>query len=158
MAPAPRPPLDKRVIACGLLAIGLGCIPLLIVGGVIPVKSGPDDPPAVIIVGAGLAFIAGGLAAVFQALGRASPKTGELPADAPLWRRRLQLGLALAVVVILASVGSWIAFGPGEREFSVTAGGIGGPAGSLVGRIAFGVGSALTWLVALFIGLRLFRR
>jgi hypothetical protein len=48
----------------------------------------------------------------------------------------------------LAAMASWVAFGPGSRTFSAV-----GPffatrdAGETLGRIVFGIGATLTWIV-----------
>jgi hypothetical protein len=55
--------------------------------------------------------------------------------------------LGLAVVGVLATVGTWVAFGPGERAFAISLPFFGsGPANPWVGRAVFGVGAMLTWL------------
>lgn len=59
--------------------------------------------------------------------------------------------VAFVMIASMAVMGTWVAIGPGERDFS---GAVGiGPfalAGELpLGRIVFGVGAAMTWLVAL---------
>ena len=55
--------------------------------------------------------------------------------------------LGLAVVGALATVGTWVAFGPGERAFAVSLPFLGsGPASPWIGRAVFGVGAVLTWL------------
>jgi hypothetical protein len=149
MEPPVRPPIDRLRIAAGLFAMALGSVPLLILGGVIPVTPSPGDPPAPIILGAGVCFILGGLAAVFQALGRASG-AGELPPDAPLWRRCVQLGLGLGVLVTIALVLTWGAVGRGDEAFREQIGGV-------MGRVSFGAGAILLWLLAAFIAYRLVR-
>jgi hypothetical protein len=58
-----------------------------------------------------------------------------------------------AIVVSLAAVFSWVAFGPGKRAFSISAGPVGlftGASGSgeMIGRIAFGVASVVFWFMA----------
>jgi hypothetical protein len=71
-----------------------------------------------------------------------------MPDTAPRWAR---VTYALAPVVVaagLAAIGSWIAFGAGERHFSM-AGMIGGPVGEGTGRVVFGLGALVTWLLVL---------
>jgi hypothetical protein len=59
---------------------------------------------------------------------------------------------AFVIIASMAAIGSWIALGPGEREFD---GSIGlGPFafrgdGVSLGRIFFGIGAVVTWVVAL---------
>lgn len=71
-------------------------------------------------------------------------------------------GLALLMLVSFAMVGSWIAFGPGEREFSGggSVGGVGvsGRVGSGFGRVVFGFGALMVWTVAAAVLARLVKR
>ena len=46
-------------------------------------------------------------------------------------------------MLAFGAVFSWIGFGPGERSF----GGSGAVLGPTAGRVAFGVGACLIWLV-----------
>jgi hypothetical protein len=69
---------------------------------------------------------------------------GELAPDAPRWLRLMQSLFGVAIAVALASVGTWIAIGPGEREFTSNV-----PIGSTGGRIVFGIGALFVWLFAI---------
>lgn len=70
----------------------------------------------------------------------------ELPRRAPFWLRLgYDLG-GLTIVVALAALGSWIAFGPGERAFTGTGAIIPGSIGGMVGRAMFGFGAIVTWI------------
>ena len=55
--------------------------------------------------------------------------------------------------VSFALIANWVAFGPGERQFSgggsVGPVGVGGRVGELPGRIAFGFSAVLLWLIVL---------
>ena len=57
---------------------------------------------------------------MLRALAGGTAENGDLPADAPLWLRALYYAMGLAVVGTLAAIGTWVAFGPGERTFSTT--------------------------------------
>lgn len=69
--------------------------------------------------------------------------------------------LALIMIGLFASIASWIAFGPGERSFSGGASvgpvGVGGSGGETAGRIAFGFGAVLLWLLEAMIAVKLVR-
>jgi hypothetical protein len=58
--------------------------------------------------------------------------------------------MGMAVVASLALTFKGVAFGPGARHFSVSvmAGSAGAKngAGDAMGRVAFGIGAAMTWL------------
>jgi len=71
----------------------------------------------------------------------------ELPRGVPLQLRVAYYFLGLAVVGALATVGTWVAFGPGERAFAVSLPfPVSSPANPWIGRSVFGVGAVLTWL------------
>jgi len=53
--------------------------------------------------------------------------------------RRLRNVLSALVVVCLALTFDWVAFGPGERHFTGSIGGIGFIPGEMMGRIVFGI-------------------
>ena len=65
------------------------------------------------------------------------------------------------MIGLFASIASWIAFGPGEREFSggASAGpvSVGGSGGETVGRVMFGFGAVLLWLMEVLIAVKLIR-
>ena len=79
------------------------------------------------------------------ALGRANVE-GELPTDAPFWLRATQYLMGVAVLTCLGAIGSWIAFGQGERPFSGSSGFFSGDVSAAIGRTAFGIGALITWL------------
>lgn len=113
--------------------------------GWIPVDPSSVHAPGWVIVLAGLVFALGGVMCYTQNLGEDTNNA-----------------LVLVLMIAFASVFSWVAFGPGEREFSGggSAGGIGvtGRVGEGAGRIAFGFGSVLMWAIVLAIATRLLRR
>ncbi len=66
------------------------------------------------------------------------------------------------LLTIFALPFDWVAFGPGPREFSGSAGvggvGVAGRVGELSGRIVFGIGAVILDLLALFVWIRFLRR
>lgn len=136
---------NGRVI-CGLFAAGTGLLMLLFGLGILPFTPHPGDAPVWVMAVAGLMFLLVGVSITIGALQGVS-QSGEVPENTD-WRLRLFYYLAgLGAVVALATIGSWVAFGPGERSFS-------GPgmfllsreANNVIGRIVFGLGTVLTWL------------
>jgi hypothetical protein len=136
--------LDKTAIACGLLAIALGVFILLSAFGIIPSRGGTDGGHW-IGVSAGLAFVFGGLAVVIQSCAKATP-SGELPSSTPIWVRLTLRLLSLAIVVALGAIGTWVAFGPGERKFGISIPFLPAWLNEPIGRTAFGIGAILIWL------------
>jgi hypothetical protein len=137
--------------------IGIGCIAslaglyfLLIGAGVLPVPGGPKNlhGPLWVVLCAGLAFFLGGAAILLQVLGRANAQ-GELPAQAPTWIRVAQYLIGVAIFASFGAVGSWVAFGPGDRVFSGSAGFVSGEVGATIGRTVFGVGAVVVWICTL---------
>jgi hypothetical protein len=131
------------MIMVALLMIGIGLYFSLVGLGVLPVPGGPRNlhGPLWLVVCAGLAFLLGGLAFALHLAVGGDPESRELPKDAPPWTRVAQYLLGVAIFACFALIGSWIAFGPGERAFSGTV-----PVGPTLGRIAFGIGAVILWL------------
>jgi hypothetical protein len=97
---------------------------------------------------AGLCFLLGGMGVLIPAAVTGEVRgDGELPESAPYWLRVFQYLLVLAIFAALAAIGSFVAFGPGTRSFSVRVPIVSTSGGSeIVGRGAFGVGAIITWL------------
>ena len=134
----------SATILAGLASLAAGGFIVLIAVGAVPIEGA--RAPAWVIASAGGAFLLAGLMVMIQALGLASPSTGELPAGAPDWMRSSQWLLSLLVWGLMAAIGSWVAFGPGPRSFSMNFAGLLGPGPGMIGRAAFGVGALITWL------------
>jgi hypothetical protein len=154
---------SRELLFVGLFAIALGAFVMLMVSGVIPSKDGAMHAPLWVVVCAGSVFILAGAALLLRHLGGGSVNDGEMPAGAPFWLHVAQYIIGLIVIGALASVGTWIAFGPGPRAFSVTIPFLGsGPGNGWMGRIVFGAGTILTWLcfaiMAVLWGRKLWRR
>ena len=146
------PESEKPPLWLGLICAAIGLYFVLVGLGLLPVPGGKSNlhGPLWIVVCAGLAFLLGGVAVVIQYFGRANPQ-GELPADAPAWMKVVQPLIGIAIATSLAMVGTWIAFGPGERLFSSN---VPGGAGAMAGRAAFGLGAIICWLFVLALVMR----
>jgi hypothetical protein len=143
-APSPR-----TTFLCGLLAIGIGLFVLLVGLGLVPVNPRSVHGPMWIASAAGLCFILAGLSIAVGAIHGVS-ETGEPPKDSGWWMRLFYYVIGVVIAGAFASIGSWVAFGPGPRAFSGTGLFLLSPeASAMVGRIVFGLGAALTWLCAI---------
>jgi hypothetical protein len=138
----------KATAAIGVAAGAIGLYFVLVGTGILPIPGGPGNlhAPLWTVLCAGLAFLLGGAAVVLQTLGGANDR-GEFPADAPSWLRVVQYLIGLAIFASLGAIGSWIAFGPGERAFSGSL--FSGDNNEAVGRIAFGIGAIIVWFCTL---------
>lgn len=103
--------------------------------------------PARPVVGVALRWRSFFLAGVAIAIQTLCPNAiGELPADAPRWLRLVQYLIAVAIFCCFGAIASWIAFGPGERQFSGTIMTGNATIDAAIGRTAFGVGAVIIWL------------
>jgi hypothetical protein len=96
---------------------------------------------------AGLVFFAAGLSVLVRAWLHVPDKQPNLPDNAPAIAVAVQWLAALTIIVALASIGTWVAFGPGPRQFSTSLP-VWGSVAELLGRAAFGFGAIITWLMA----------
>jgi hypothetical protein len=135
----------------GLLAIGAvfaaGGLYFTLVGiGAAPAPSrlyGPDW----IALAVGVVFAAAGLSVLVRGwLGVPDSQAG-LPDGAPAAAVAVQWLASLCIIVGLAAIGTWVAFGSGERSFTMLLPAR-GTLGETAGRIAFGIGAVVTWLLA----------
>jgi DMSO reductase anchor subunit len=129
----------------GAFAAAIGFFFLLVGLGQIP--SRPNSPLWVVLV-VGVCFLFGGLAVMLPAIvtGEVS-SDGSLPSGAPSWLRVLQLLFVLTILACLATIGSFVAFGPGTRSFNISLPFFSSSGGSeIVGRVAFGFGAIIAWL------------
>ncbi len=74
-------------------------------------------------------------------------KQPNLPDNAPAIAVAVQWLATLTIIVALASIGTWIAFGPGPRQFSMSLP-VWGSLAEMIGRAMFGFGAIITWLMA----------
>jgi hypothetical protein len=136
---------SKELLLVGLFAIAMGVMAMLVVSGVLPAKGA--HAPLWVGACAGSVFILAGGALVLRWFAGGNASDGEWPQGAPLWLRAVYYLIGLACIGALAAIGTWVAFGPGERAFSVSMPFLGkGPANEWIGRGAFGAGALLTWL------------
>ena len=146
-----RPASSKGMIIIGCIS-GLAGLYFIFVGaGALTVPGGPRNlhAPLWILLAAGLVFLLGGAAVVLQALGRRANVEGELPDDAPFWLRATQYLMGVAILTSLGAIGSWIAFGRGERAFSASSGFFSGDVSAAIGRMTFGIGALITWFATI---------
>ena len=141
---------SKEMIVIGCIAGLAGLYFLLVGAGVLPIPGGPRNlhAPLWVVLAAGLAFFLGGTAVVLQAFGCANEQ-GEFPAGAPFWLRATQYLIGVVILASFGAIGSWIAFGPGERAFSGSLGFLSGNVSGAIGRTAFGLGALMIWLAAI---------
>lgn len=120
----------------GLIA-AMGVFVVLMAVDVIPIDPESLHAPRWVPAVGGLVFVLGGLLA---AVGPGRPLLKDL--------------LAGLLILGMAAIATWIAFGPGERRFSggISVGpvGIRGGTGPSFGRIVFGVGAVLLWAMFAF--------
>lgn len=136
------------MIAFGLLFVAAGVFVVYMA-----LSGAPDSSlhaPRWVASVAGFMFSLAGLLVIVNVLGGAPD--GEIPARAPLWLRLVQQFLVLAILVSFGFVFSWIAFGPGERQFAGSVGPLSSDdANEIGGRVAFGIGAVLIWLATVFV-------
>jgi hypothetical protein len=145
MSPSNANLTPRAAIVVGIFAMLCGAFPVLAGLGVVHVRAAPGAQPWV-AVAAGSMFILAGLAVINgHAVAGRSLADGNLPDGAPLFARVTQYVLGLAIVGLMFAVFAWVAFGPGERQFSssISIPGLStsGHSSERSGRIAFGVGA-----------------
>jgi hypothetical protein len=145
MTDKPRRAASLELLIIGLLAIAMGGLAMLAVSGLLPGKGA--NAPLWVAVAGGMIFVFAGGALVLRWLAGGATHDAELPEGSPWWLRASYSLIGLACIGMLAAIGTWVAFGPGERAFTMTIPyGGSAPAGQSIGRIAFGVGALVTWL------------
>lgn len=134
-----------------LLTMAIGGFIMLRSLGVFGPVTGTADGPIWLGAAIGFVFFAGGCSVILKAIyGDLDSSGGELAPRAPAAARFLYGALGFSIVAGLGSLFTWVAFGPGERQFS----GSGAFLGPFVGRAMFGLAAALTWF---FLGLSILR-
>ena len=154
-------------IVVGLVCGALGLVIILVALGVFGEGRPSDGTPPWVGVCAGLAFALAGLALMvgYGVAGGVGPD-GDVPPGTPFFVRLVQYTIGIGIIVMMASIGSWIAFGPGTRHFSGggSVGGVsvgGGAASETFGRVMFGIGAVLCWafaVVMVVVSIRRLRR
>jgi hypothetical protein len=153
--------MNKTCFFMGIVGIGVGMLPFLALMGVLPTAPrSPNDAPDWIGILVGLAFLFAGIAVMMRSFAGTDAQ-GNLVSTAPRALQFVNNGLGLLIAAALAMIFTWIALGSGERHFTVSAGGISGPAGAggeIPGRVMFGLGAILGWVIVGIAGLQMMRR
>lgn len=131
-------------LGIGGLFVAMGLFPLLAALGVIPSDADTWPTPRWLGALASLFFVVFGLYFIAKPLlQRLSPRA----------QRRVDGFLPLFIVTILAILADWIAFGPGERSFSMASRNLFGTwyerGNETIGRIMFGAGGLLITIFGL---------
>lgn len=143
---------NKSLIWAGALSFVCGFTPFLAMCGILPRSNDVVDHSTDWLGWLVCAmFMAAGAIVILRGfLNGADETRSELPASAPIVLRAVHDGLVVLIVVGLAVVLSWTAFGPGARNFSVSVGGLStttAGSGDMIGRAAFGLASILGWVM-----------
>ena len=140
----------RQTFWIGVAALAGGSYLGLVGLGVLPIPGGPRNlhGPLWLVLAIGLAVTLAGLSALLQVAGGANDR-GELPEHSPRWLRVVQYLIVVVLFLCFAAVGSWIAFGGGERHFSGTLMLFGAHVDEWIGRVAFGFGALITWAAAI---------
>ena len=143
----PTPATPKSNYSYATIAMAIGAYFFAVGAGMLPIPGGPANlhGPLWLMLCAGLAFFLAGVAIVIQTFGHANA-TGDLLAGAPRWMRAVQYLIGLSIFVCFGAISSWVAFGPGERQFSGTFVFGDAATNAAIGRIAFGTGAIIIWL------------
>ena len=143
------PPTPRQTFWIGALALAGGLYFSLVGLEALPVPGGRNNlhGPMWLALAIGLVFALAGLSALLQVAAGANAQ-GEMPEKSPRWMRAAQYLMAATLLMCLAMVGSWIAFGAGDRQFSGTLP-VSGAANAWIGRIVFGIGALITWGAAI---------
>ena len=136
---------DVMLYAIGAVCAGFGLYIVLAGLGALPPPGEAHAPPWLLAV-AGLTFLLAGVNVLIRAATGTPDSQGALAAGAPGFARALYRFTGFGIIVALGTIGSWVAFGPGPREFTGTLP-IAGQIGAYVGRAAFGLGAAVIWIV-----------
>jgi hypothetical protein len=143
---SPARSCDWTLLAIGAALTGGGIYFALVGLATVPTPSKLHGPNWIALA-VGVVFAAAGVNVLMRGWLGLPDNEPNLPADTPVVLVALQWFSAVAVIVALASIGTWIAFGSGERHFSI-AGPVAGPVGNSIGRAMFGFGAIFTWLMA----------
>jgi hypothetical protein len=154
-----RPPSRGTTIGLGAITAAIGFYIALAGVGVLPLPGEANAPMWVVIL-AGLCFLLGGLGVLLPAAVAGEVRNdGELPAGAPYWLRVFQYLLVLTLFAAFAMIGSFVAFGPGTRSFSVSAPFVSTSGDNeIFGRAAFGLGAIISWLCLILVAVSGWRK
>jgi len=132
------------LIAIGVLTAAIGAYFGLVGFEIVPPPSRINGPMWISLF-VGLVFFAGGVSVIVSGATGAYDRSGDLPADAPLWVATIYWLSGVLAAAGLAGIGTWVAFGGGTRQFSIS-GFFTGSVGEGIGRTVFGIGAIITWL------------
>jgi hypothetical protein len=145
-----RRKFDWTLVLFGLALAGGGFYLTLVGFGAMAPPS-KQHGPNWLAVAAGLVFFAPGVSLLMRAWLRMPDDRADLPPDAPFVAVAIQWLTALIVMIGLASIATWVAFGVGTREFAMSV-----PVPhtwtEIIGRTMFGFGAVVTWLMAALTG------
>jgi uncharacterized membrane protein YhaH (DUF805 family) len=145
--PEPTPNSTRSNYYMAAIAAATGAWFMVVGAGLLPIPGGPKNlhGPQWLALCVGLAFFLASIAIVVQTLGHANA-TGDLPPNAPRWMGVVQYMIVFAIFVCFGAISSWVAFGPGEREFSGSFLFFSHATNAAIGRTAFGIGAVIIWL------------
>jgi hypothetical protein len=131
----------------GIFAIAIGGSIILVSLDIIRTPDSSFHAPRWLAGMAGGVFVLAGLSVLFREL------SGLLTWSECLsgFMRTVQRVLVILIVAFMAGIANWVAFGPGERSYSGSAGGASLTlffnCGDVMGRIVFGIGALLLDLI-----------
>jgi len=142
----------RSALALGTVCLACGIGPIISALGAGPAHRSPGVP-AWMGIAAGSTFLLAAVLLYADAAAGGTNPDGTLPETAPPITHFIQSVAGLGIVVLMGAMATWIAFGRGERHFSET---IVLPfvayrqqSSALLGRIAFGIGALLIWVIVL---------
>jgi hypothetical protein len=157
--PATRPLVPAAGIVLGLACTLMGAFIVLLALGVLGDPWRTDGtPPWIGVLGGGVFVLGGAALIVGYVVAGGATADGDLPPDPPFGVRLVQYLLGLGISTSLAAIASWVAFGPGPREFRSSGMFGSGAVSETLGRTVFGLGVGLVWLFVVTLGVMGLRR
>jgi hypothetical protein len=156
--------MARQLSPVAAVVVGLGCaligtFSVLLGLGVLGEPPLADGVPAWVGVLGGVVFVLGGAALIVgYVVAGGATADGDLPPGTPFSVRLVQYLLGLGIITSLASIASWVAFGPGPRQFHGSGTFGAGAVNETLGRAVFGLGAGLTWLFVIALGVVGLRR
>ena len=114
----PNPPSKTSKVVWGVLTIAIGLIVILVSADVILVDESSFNAPRWVVGVASLIFVLLGVMVVLVPPRRVGASQGEKTTAKPALRMVTHFWLPAVVITLFAVVANWVAFGPGERQFS----------------------------------------